>query len=381
MFLSDRTYRILDDGEHIEGTWRHIFIKNGPTYFLTDLKIYADGMIDCWGLVDIDEFRDKLRTGWVATTLTEDIPFSAHHLASWRATEAQCINGDTLLAEVIDTIARLQGTPTSVERFGDALTTFLADGSESNRSLLRDAYADVPEHLRRYLIADQDLADWPVKVLIGEPGELVHPRNPPWEPRPITEENRQTALSYFATRETRAREWQTTTNNNDPDGPPAGITTSVGEGGTTIAPSGGWVNESGDGYLSNDTPFPVVVDGVSYPSVTHAYWCLATSDPDSAEAIRLAPRASEANDLGMAAPRKPGWSGVRLAVMTGLMLKKFEQHPDLAAKLLSTGDARIVSPHSFIGSFWSPGHQGRNWVGRILELVRSELRLRGFNQS
>lgn len=30
----------------IEGSWRHIFIKNGP-YFLSDRKVYADGMIDC----------------------------------------------------------------------------------------------------------------------------------------------------------------------------------------------------------------------------------------------------------------------------------------------------------------------------------------------
>lgn len=44
----NRTYRIVD-GERIEGSWRHIFIKNGSTYFLSALKVYADGLIDCWG--------------------------------------------------------------------------------------------------------------------------------------------------------------------------------------------------------------------------------------------------------------------------------------------------------------------------------------------
>src|ERR1044071_3791621 len=38
----------------IEGTWRTVFINNGGTHYLTDLKIYADGLIDCWGLVDLD---------------------------------------------------------------------------------------------------------------------------------------------------------------------------------------------------------------------------------------------------------------------------------------------------------------------------------------
>jgi hypothetical protein len=37
------------DGERIEGTWRNAFIHSGGTYFLTDLQIYADGMVDCWG--------------------------------------------------------------------------------------------------------------------------------------------------------------------------------------------------------------------------------------------------------------------------------------------------------------------------------------------
>jgi hypothetical protein len=34
---------VLDDGEGIEGTFRPAFITNGDTYYLTDLKIYADG--------------------------------------------------------------------------------------------------------------------------------------------------------------------------------------------------------------------------------------------------------------------------------------------------------------------------------------------------
>ncbi len=49
---SERTYRI-EDGERIEGSWRPIFIKNGDTAFLTALEIYADGMINAWGLVDL----------------------------------------------------------------------------------------------------------------------------------------------------------------------------------------------------------------------------------------------------------------------------------------------------------------------------------------
>ncbi len=33
MPYANRTYRI-HDGERIEGSWRHIFIKNGDAYYL-----------------------------------------------------------------------------------------------------------------------------------------------------------------------------------------------------------------------------------------------------------------------------------------------------------------------------------------------------------
>jgi len=306
----NRTYRVLDDGERIEGTWRHVFIKNMSTYFLADLKVYADGLIDCWGLVNIDGFREKVRQGWVATALAEHGEASAHHLGRWRFEDPRCITAAQLIAEVEDTLAELQGRPTSSQRLGDVLESFLADQSDVNRSALRVAYDAIPKHLRRYVLGDQDMADWPVKVLIAEIGDLVMPRTPPFEERPVTEEDRRRALSYFAAVRARAAEWRQRTNDNDPDGPPPDtVPASVGEGGTQFAKGGGWVDMSGDGYLSNDVPTPIVVDGIRYPSVTHAYWSLSTDDPAAAEAIRHAARATDATQLGVQAHRKDGWPG------------------------------------------------------------------------
>src|SRR5688572_29830757 len=239
-------------------------------------------------------------------------------------------------------IADLQGIPTTSEQFGGVLEGFLADPSEGSRLRLREAYYAIPEHLRVYVLGDQDMADYPVKVLIGQLGEPPMTRFPPFEQRPITEEDRQMALDYFTARNSDLAARRDRTHEGDPDGPAPGDTPpSIGEGGTRFAKSGGWVDMSGDGYLSNEVPTPVVVDEIEYPSVIHAYWSLSTDDPTAAEAIRLAPRASEARELGIEARRKAGWSDVRLAVMTSLVRAKFEQHPDLAARLMATGDARI----------------------------------------
>ena len=39
--------------------WRPVFINNGGTYYLTDLIIYADGILNCWGSVPFATFVEK----------------------------------------------------------------------------------------------------------------------------------------------------------------------------------------------------------------------------------------------------------------------------------------------------------------------------------
>lgn len=59
--------------------------------------------------------------------------------------------------------------------------------------------------------------------------------------------------------------------------------------------------------------------------------------------------------------------------MTALIRAKFTQNPELADTLLATGDGRIVYT-GLDSAYWiAEGVSGRNWIGRALELVRSEL--------
>ena len=53
---------------------------------------------------------------------------------------------------------------------------------------------------------------------------------------------------------------------------------------------------------------------------------------------------------------------------------KYTQHKDLAKALLAT-DGRIEYANGIDG-FWTSYRGGRNWIGRLLELVRAELRAR-----
>lgn len=127
--------------------------------------------------------------------------------------------------------------------------------------------------------------------------------------------------------------------------------------------------------LRNDYPVEIAFAGQTYASVLHGYWSLSAADATDSRRIREAPSGREAHDLGGRATRRADWTEVRLAVMAGLLRAKFTQHPELAEVLLSTGDARLSYTGYSESPYWRdvPDNRGRNWMGRLLELTRSEL--------
>lgn len=366
MAIRRRTWRNVD-GERVEGTWRHAFIRNGGDHFLTDLLIYADGMVDCWGLETLDGFAGKLASGWVATDLPEGARASAHHLASWKFAEPKTwLTPEMLLGEVRDDIDQLNGVPDSTGRCLAAVDVFRDAPTEANRNAVREAYEAIPEHLRRYALGDMDRKDFPLRVIVAGPKKQIEL----WggSTVDVTDEMHASALEYFAEREQLRKRYETKTPS---DGPTEPVESSVLIN-QVVFPRG-WPENPGTLVLRNEFPSPLVIGNRTYPTVAHAYWVLAVADEHRQAEILGAERPYDAQKLAEGSALRDDWPQVRVAVMTRLLRAKFQQHPEFAETLMATGATRLI--YTEVGSaFWGEhGLEGRNWMGRLLELTRSEL--------
>ncbi len=160
------TYRMTRDGERIDGVFAMAFIHNFD-YHLTHISIYRDGMVDCWGLVTLEEFKMKVRSGWVVTQPPADAKVSVSFLASFTATNASYwIDPEEFIREVADEIEALNGRPTVAGYCQAAWAAYEASPSDATREVLRAAYEAVPKHNRRFVLHDQDRKDHAIRRVL-----------------------------------------------------------------------------------------------------------------------------------------------------------------------------------------------------------------------
>jgi ribA/ribD-fused uncharacterized protein len=129
--------------------------------------------------------------------------------------------------------------------------------------------------------------------------------------------------------------------------------------------------------FSNFAPFPIELDGESWPTSEHYYQAQKFTDPEMQAKIRTAKKPIIAKNLAVKYSRRmrPDWDAVKDDVMYRAVRRKFELHPSLRALLLATGEEELIEsvPHD---SYWGSGRDGtgQNKLGRIIERIRAELR-------
>ena len=133
-------------------------------------------------------------------------------------------------------------------------------------------------------------------------------------------------------------------------------------------------------FLSNFYKCPVTFKGRTFTSseaAYHAEKCAKELDKDNF--VGIDPDASK--KLGRKIDLRTDWEDVKEQIMFEIVTAKFDQNPELAAKLLETGDAYLMEGNWWRDQFWgvypetgNPGVDGLNVLGQILMRVRANLK-------
>lgn len=131
------------------------------------------------------------------------------------------------------------------------------------------------------------------------------------------------------------------------------------------------------GFLSNFYPAPITHRGHTYPTAEHLYQALKCADHADHERIRNLAAPGAAKRFGRKIRLRDDWNEVKDDTMRYVVERKFRQNPDLAQKLLATGDAVLMEGNTWGDKYW--GHclktnQGLNKLGEILMALRAALR-------
>lgn len=125
-------------------------------------------------------------------------------------------------------------------------------------------------------------------------------------------------------------------------------------------------------FLSNFFCSQVRYNGITYQNNEAAFQ--AQKCPSrAAEFATLNP--SDAKRLGRRVPLRGDWESVKYAIMKEIVYAKFSQNTTLLNQLLDTGNAKLFEENTWGDMVWGTvDGQGCNYLGKILEEVRNELR-------
>ncbi len=128
-------------------------------------------------------------------------------------------------------------------------------------------------------------------------------------------------------------------------------------------------------FLSNFSMATVIMDGVQYPTVEHAYQAAKTLDPNQRAYINKAKFAGLAKRRGRNVRIRDDWEDVKIEIMYNLLKKKFTIWPWLKKMLLDTGDVYLEEGNTWNDTVWGVCRgEGLNILGILLMLVREECR-------
>lgn len=129
-------------------------------------------------------------------------------------------------------------------------------------------------------------------------------------------------------------------------------------------------------FLSNFHPCEIVFEGMTFPTLEHAYVAAKTFDKKQREIIRGIKMPGQAKRYGRdKITLRSDWEDVKVSIMRDLVYQKFTKHEILKQKLLNTGDKLLVEGNQHGDTFWGTVNgKGKNQLGVVLMNVRDKLK-------
>lgn len=127
-------------------------------------------------------------------------------------------------------------------------------------------------------------------------------------------------------------------------------------------------------FLSNFYEASVNIDGIIYKNSEAAFQAQKCGTRN--ERLRFAEMtALEAKRHGKRVNLRSDWEKEKVNIMRGIVFAKFNQHPELAQRLLETGDAYLEEGNAWDDQFWGTVNgKGANYLGHILMETREILK-------
>jgi len=131
-----------------------------------------------------------------------------------------------------------------------------------------------------------------------------------------------------------------------------------------------------DKIFSNFIDSPILMDGIRYPTVEHAYQAHKCSTIEERKQIAALPNAGKAKRAGRKVKVREDWEQVKYAIMCECLLHKF-RIKEFKIELLRTNNKPIIEDASvWDDKIWGTGRDGtgQNLLGKALMKVRTIIR-------
>ena len=133
-------------------------------------------------------------------------------------------------------------------------------------------------------------------------------------------------------------------------------------------------------FLSNFYNSPIIIGGINYPTVEHAFQAQKTFSNEERLDIANSATPGIAKRKGRKIILRRDWEQIKDNVMEFCLRKKFTEHLDLQKKLLETGDAILIEGNTWGDTYWGMcADVGENKLGQLLMKIREEIITNGGN--